>query len=259
MLMQPPDTATVAVSLPDIEAADLPRSSLRPRSEIKSRLRPTSRYFALLDLVYRCRALTDRQIAYALFPEGNFSGCKRTLTLLAKHKWIDRIPRQFVNQPYVYILSYKSIFGNRILKDKYGDKEFSEQLHKIGSLEHLLAINDVRIRAQKLATVDVWQRPEQLAQVLGPKLQPDAYFRVTSHGVAGFFLELQRSIKSHRILISKLNRYQALFTSTGFASRKMFVLVVFTSEFGRTADQRIAHALRQTPADKYPLPAYCQP
>lgn len=256
MLMRPPDTAAVAALLPDTGTADLRRSSLRPPSSPRARLprlRPTPRYYAVLDLIYRCRVLTDRQIHAALFPPGNFSGCKRTLTLLAKHRWIDRIPRQYVNQPYIYTLTSKSTVGNRILKDKYGDDIFKQQLHKIGYLEHLLAINDVRVRAESMATVDVWQRPEQLVHRLGPKLQPDAYFRVTSDGVVGFFLELQRSLKSHKILISKLNRYHSLFINSGFSDLKIYVLIVFTTEYERTGRQRVAHALRQTPADRYPF------
>lgn len=253
MLMRPPDAATAAASLPDSGAPDVPRSSFRPRSEQRHRLRPTQRYYDVLDLLYRCRVLTDRQIHAALFPPGNFSGCKRTLTLLTQHHWIDRLPRRSINHPYLYLLTSKSTIGNRILKAKYGEQAFKDQIYKLGPLEHLLAINDLRIRAERAATVDVWQRPEQLAQVLGPGLQPDAYFRVTSHGVAGFFLELQRSLKSHRILVSKLNRYRDLFARTGFADRRMFVLVVFTSELGRSGQQRVAHALRQTSAELYPF------
>ncbi len=196
--------------------------------------------------------LTPAQIHYALFPPGNLSGCIRTLTRLSRHKWVDRLERASINHPYIYLLSSKSTVGNKILKDTHGEQAFRASLFRLGPLEHQLALNDVRIRAEKDGHVNRWRRPEELAQMLGPKLQPDAYFRVRGEKVTGYFLELQRSLKSHRILLSKLARYQQLFTSEGFHSLSMKVLVVFTTEYNRTGQQRVAQAIKNTP-DRYPF------
>jgi len=204
----------------------------------------------------RCRVLTPAQIHYALFPPGNLSGCIRTLTQLTRHRWVDRLERASINHPYIYLLSSKSTVGNKILRDTHGEQAFKASLFRLGPLEHQLALNDVRIRAEKDGVVDRWRRPEELVQRLGPKLQPDAYFRVQGEGkVTGHFLELQRSLKSHRVLLSKLARYQQLFTSEGFHNQAMKVLVVFTTEYNRTGQQRVVHALKNTP-DRYPFVSF---
>ncbi len=180
------------------------------------------------------------------------SGCIRTLTQLSRHRWVDRLERASINHPYIYLLSSKSTVGNKILKDAHGEQAFKAALFRLGPLEHQLALNDVRIRAEKDGGVDRWRRPEELAQRLGPKLQPDAYFRVQGEKVMGFFVELQRSLKSHRVLLSKLARYQQLFASEGFHSLAMRVLVVFTTEYNRMGQQRVAQAVKNT-SDRYPF------
>lgn len=261
-LMRLPDALAVSAPVPDRNVPDVPCSAPRhsgpaARSVATPRkpkaIRPTPRYHQLVDLLFQYRLLTDRQIHLALFPPGNASGCQRTLTLLVRHRWIDHLPRRSVSDPYVYCLTSRSVVGNRLMREKYGEAAFRRQMIRLGPIEHQLAVNDIRVRVEKAAPVDVWQRPDQLTQILGPKLQPDAYFRVTSSSVAGFFLELQRSIRSHRALLSKLERYQTLFASMGFADRRMYVLTVFTTEYGRTAQQRVAYALRHIPAERYPF------
>src|SRR4051812_12707451 len=106
-----------------------PRSARRRRSH----LRPTDRYYALVDLLYHYRWLTDHQIHLALFPPGNASGCQRTLTALTRFRWIDRLPRRSVSEPYVYTLSKQSTVGNRLMRTKYGETHFRTQMFRPGT------------------------------------------------------------------------------------------------------------------------------
>lgn len=255
MLMRSPDALTASAS----STNEMALTSPAPRSARRRslRLRPTPRYYALVDLLYRYRCLTDSQIQFALFTPGNASGCQRTLTRLTRAHWIDRLPRRSINEPYVYTLSAKSTVGNRLMRDKYGVEAFKVQMFKPGPLEHFLAVNDLRLRVEQACqapgwNLDHWARPEELAQLFGRAfpLIPDAYFRVSchdgeAHRVSGHFVELQHALKSHRALLSKWERYRTLFQHAGFVNRSMVVLVVFTNEQAISADSRIQSALKQ--------------
>jgi hypothetical protein len=251
----PTDVPAVGTLLPGIASPDVPRSASL-RSEPRRRIRPNDRYHAVVDLIFRLRMLTDRQIHAVLFQTTTHRGCQRTLTLLVRHKWIDKLPRRWVNEPYIYTLSPKSRIGNRLMQAKYGDAEFRANMFRPGSIPHLLAINDVRIAVEKSCAVDTWRRADQLAELLprSYRLIPDAYFRIRQQNTSyGYFLELQRSLKSNRILISKLERYGRLFRSEGFPQQFMRVLVVFTTEFGVPSTARVAQAKRLIPQSKYPF------
>jgi hypothetical protein len=79
-------------------------------------------------------------------------------------------------------------------------------------------------------------------------LVPDAYFQIQrvmdgAPKTSGFFLELQRAVKSERVLEGKLRRYLNLYQSgkyqAMFGTAAMRVLVIFTNEWGGPAGLRV--------------------
>ncbi len=248
---------------PDLSRSSPTHSKLGPSSlpAPQVSIRTTPRRLAVVELVARLRALRGDQIKVALYTRGGDSRCQFDLTLLVRHRWLDRLPRRSVNDPAVYLLSRKSVAGNRLMRERWGKAEFRRQMFRLGSLSHLLAVNDVRVRAERACrdlswSLDLWQRPEELAPLLGERtrLIPDAYFTISrevdgQRKTAGFFLELQRSLKSGAALETKLRRYAELYYSgtywRSFPTRALRVLVVFTSELTMPADARVTRALKQ--------------
>jgi hypothetical protein len=227
-----------------------------PVRQRRRHLKPRPRYYAVVDLVYHYRCLTASQIQPRLFSEANASGCQRTLNTLTAFRWIDRLSRDSINHPYVYTLSPRSTVGNRLMRDKYGEEDLRAHMFKPGPIQHFLAINDVRLWVQGHHTPDPWLYHHQLARLFGPSaaVLPDAYFRISHRGqTTGHFMELQHGSRTHRVLLSKLDRYRSLFQRQGFLNRSMLVLVVFTTHLNRTGEQRVAQALAQTPLEKYPF------
>lgn len=237
-----------------------PDPSSRPDIPTPTRsFRPTGRDVAIVDAVCRSRLLRDDQIQIACFSLNDDSGCQRRLTKLVRHGWLDRLPRQRVNDPYVYLLTRRSRTGNRLMRERYGDGRYRGYLTRLGSIPHLLGINDVRVRVDRACRDLGWQlrpwlRSEDLANRLAgvTTLVPDAYFQVrrTVDGIerrAGFFLELQASRKSHGILVEKLRRYADLYYGGQYAelfrTRGLRVLVVFTDELMVSGEQRAHRAV----------------
>jgi hypothetical protein len=130
---------------------------------------------------------------------------------------------------------------------------------KIGSLGHLLALNEVRVRVERACrdlgwSLRLWLDPHELGPILArSQLIADAYFQIqrTVEGetkTSAFFLELERANKSSRVVESKLQRYADLYYSgdyeSHFGTRALRVLVVFTDELGLRSQPRIVHSLK---------------
>ena len=221
--------------------------------------RPTERDVAIVDVVCRVRILRDDQIQIACFSLNDNSGCQRRLTKLVHCGWLDRLPRQRVNDPFVYLLTRRSRVGNRLMRERYGEARFHGYMTRLGSIPHLLGINDVRVRADRACRdlgwrLRPWLRSEDLTNTLAgaTTLIPDAHFQVrrTIDSVerrAGFFLELQATRKSHGVLVEKLRRYAELYYGGRYAelfgTRGLRVLVVFTDELTISGEQRARRAV----------------
>jgi len=225
-------------------------------------IRLTDRHYATVELVAQARALRTDQIQTALYPLGpnSSSACRRCLTKLLRHGYLDRLPRPSVNEPAIYVLSRRSVAGNRLLRERWGEAELRRQMSRLGSLDHLLAVNDLRVRilraTQELGwQLRLWQRSEELAPLLKEAdLVPDAYFQIerTVDGqprTAAFFLELERAGKSSRVLRSKLQRYGELYYGGTyerlFARRALRVLFVFAPSRASPTFRRVQAGLAQ--------------
>ncbi|TAK36762.1 MAG: hypothetical protein EPO21_01500 [Chloroflexota bacterium] len=202
----------------------------------------TERDREIIELVFRARAMRADQIQTALFTPGGSSRCQRRLTLLVRNRYLDHLPRTAVNAPAVYVLGQHSTAGNRLLRERYGDQEYRRQMRPLGAIDHLLAINDVRVRVER-ACLDLgwslrqWRRSDELARLMHPiQLVPDGYFQIQRQldgrdRTAAFFLEVERAAKSSAVLRSKLRRYGELYYSGRyeqmFGTKALRLLVVF--------------------------------
>ncbi len=230
----------------------------RPPRPAHSTMRLTNRDCDIIDLVLHTRALTDDQLRQALFPPGAASRCQLRLTLLYRNQYLDRLPRKSVNEPAVYLLTRRSVKGNRLMRERWGEQEFRRHMTRLGSLGHLLAVNDIRVRVERACrdlgwSLRLWQRPEELAPLLvSTHLVPDAYFQIQrgqpgATRTAAFFLELERAAKSSRVLRSKLLRYRELYYRGQyqqlFDTRALRVLFVFAAQDPTPTDRRIETGL----------------
>lgn len=102
--------------------SDSLRPAERRRSPKSHSMRLTQRDRQIVDLVQRAKALREDQIRIALFSEGAASRCQRRLTLLVRNHYLDRLPRKNVNEPAIYILSRRSIAGNRLMREMQFEK-----------------------------------------------------------------------------------------------------------------------------------------
>jgi hypothetical protein len=226
-----------------------PHSSPRRRSS----LRLTDRDVAIVDAVFRMRALTADQLATALFPLAPNTRCQVRLRVLLAAHFLDRLPRQLVNEPAVYVLSRRSIAGNRLMRDRWGEAEFRRRMTRIGPLHHLLALNELRVRIERGCqdlgwSVPVWQTAEELAPILaGSHVIPDGYTKIQRMvdgeiKTAPLLVELELASKSSRVVADKLARVGNLFYSGRFrallGSRALRVLIVFAGD-PATAEARI--------------------
>jgi hypothetical protein len=170
------------------------------------------------------------------------------------------MPGRLRPQPAIYCLTRKSRNAFNLLREYLSDDIIRSHLIAPGSIQHLLGINEIRVRvlraAQELGlTLAEWQRSEDLAKPLEVDgLIPDGFFklqRIVDGQVrtAAFFLELQRANRSKAVMKSKLNRYRRLYDSGRFqdifGTRALRVLFVFESQYGTNINHRMADAIGQ--------------
>jgi hypothetical protein len=221
-------------------------------------MRLTDRDCDIIDLVFHARALMRDQIEIALFPPSATTRSQTRLTALVRNHYLDTLPRRFVTDPAVYLLSRRSVAGNRLVRARWGEAEFRRRMTRLGSLGHLLGVNDIRVRVERACRdlgwrVALWQQPADLIAALNSRdLIPDSYFVIhrTVEGTdrtAAFFLELERAHKSSRVLHRKLIAYGDLYYSGRFqqifGTRALRVLFVFAAETGGHPDRRITTAV----------------
>jgi hypothetical protein len=218
-----------------------------PRRTSSTHVVLNDRDLAVVDLVFYARALTKQQIETAIFPAAKHTRCQRCLTRLVRIRALDRLARPSATDPAVYLLTRRSVLGNRFMRARYGETEFRRHFTRIGSLRHLLAVNDVRVLVERGCrelgwTLARWDRADELATRLkADGIVPDAYFQIKRPDgerlrTSGFFLELERAVKSRSVLESKLRRYVDLYQSGRytelFGTTALRVLVAFTDELG---------------------------
>lgn len=219
----------------------------------------TERDWQTLHLLLSFRILTAAQLRMVLYPLSVYSRTQVNLQRLYKHRFVDRLVRSNINQPFIYLFSRYSVIGNKLMKEHYGDEYFKSRLQRLGAIDHLIGINDVRALmmrgCQELGySLVVWQSEEQLAAKL-PKsyARPDAYFQVQRPvdgqvKTSGYFLEVQNTSRSSEVIMKKCQSYQRLFFSGEyqriFGIKGLRVLFVCSSIPESTAETRVKNALK---------------
>src|SRR5205823_8699894 len=130
------------------------------------------------------RLLTAKQIQIALFPLKHDSRCQLRLTLLRRNQFVDIMPNRLVNQPAIYCISRKCRSSFNLLREYWGDETIRSYMIAPGSIIHLLAINEIRVRVIRACnelgfSLVEWSRSEDLAPLLQNQgIIPDAYFKI---------------------------------------------------------------------------------
>src|SRR5438270_84771 len=95
-----------------------------PAHKSRPARRLTLRDQQVIDDVFRARALRGDQIRVARFSDGADSRCQLRLTWMVQEGWLSTLPRKLVTDPAVYVLSRRSIRGNRLMRVRWGDEAF---------------------------------------------------------------------------------------------------------------------------------------
>jgi len=204
--------------------------------------------------VYHAELATRQQIQRLFFRSGSRSLCQQRLTLLYRARYLDRLPRAAVSAPDVYVVSRRCTNGLRLLRSLLADDAVAIRRVNHHTLDHTLDIASCHIALETACRALGWEMtrwlPEwQLARQMGNEgLIPDAWLQVrrpTPEGpkTASFFLEVERSGKSHRALEEKLRRYRSLYYDGGyhrlFGTRALRVLFLVGEEYGINPDRQI--------------------
>ena len=216
----------------------------------ESTMRLTDRDMQTIDLVFWARAVRADQLRIgAGYSLTSLSPYKRRLTLLTQQRYLDTLPRGNVNEPAIYVLTRRSTAGKQLMLQRWGEEAVKRQLsRRPESLDHLLAINDVRVRMSRACldlgfTLTEWHSSGELAPRLQPyQLIPDAFWQIVRRVgdktiTSSFFLEVERLSRDLTVLRKKLTKYGELYYSGDFAKlfgSKALRLLVVSSLLGIT-------------------------
>lgn len=225
----------------------------------------TERDRAIVAQVHRHRFLSAQQVEVLLFPSerprGKRTVCQRRLQLLYHHQYLARVPEWVMmgegRRPLVYALDER---GANLIAEQQGIDRAGlvwRPTHNDVTplfLQHTLAINDVRVVVQLLASQDYWtcgqwidekafQQTERRGQVpfhqRGARLTrtyPDGYFTLRlprTRSQAHFFLEVDMGTMTNTRWQEKVRSY-VYFRESGLAdkyygTRRFRVLAVTTT------------------------------
>ncbi len=221
------------------------RASAR-RGRTTGSFQPTARDRDIVRWVHQVRVTTREQVQRLLFTEGGRSRCQERLTLLTRHRYLDKLPSGRANMPDIYVLSKHSVNGNGLLRTE-GVDVHARQRVPVAKLQHALDIVSCRVvltKACRATGVKLfgWRDEDELMPLtLRHGVLPDAYFQVargTEEGerISSFFLEVERSGKSERYWREKLRRLGKFYYGGEFervfASRALRVLVLVSDDYG---------------------------
>jgi len=220
-------------------------------------MRLTDRDKRVIEAVYQFRFLTRDQIKLLEFDNGSMTACQRRLSLLFHNGYLAAIqkpvPGGYGSSKRAYCLSKK---GKELISFTNDGKEitdikWNEKNNKIEFyfLEHILAINDVRIAFINAALnsdyevdwVPEWEIKAMKEKVNDPEnpnktlpITPDSFFALISKDKkACYFLEVDRATESNHRWRDKIRGYVEYVKSGNyyekFKSKALRVLAVTTS------------------------------
>lgn len=207
----------------------------------------TPRDRELVRWVYVAKLATREQLQQIFFSTGGRSRCQHRLTLLYRHRFLDKLPGRLVNSPDVYYLSRRATKGLRLLRALHPEETVRPYTVHRQMVQHTLDIASCHIALQEACEASgyrlvTWLTEGKLARQMGNSgLMPDAYCQIerpTDDGSkrACFFLEVERSVKAERAQAEKFRRYGAFYYEGGyeavFGTRALRVLVLVGSDYG---------------------------
>jgi hypothetical protein len=214
------------------------------RADTPPPMRPTARDVEVVQAVWQLRMCTANQICDLLFSAGGRSRCQRRLTLLYQHRFIEKLPGRAPSSPDVYSVGREAVQGLRLLRAASASRDLLRRTRRVGQLEHVLAVNDVRCRIARAARergleLPEWRDQGELAR-FGREFGviPDAYFVLQREiegrvGSAAFALEVERSPRGPEAMSRKYRRvvdfYRTGAYERAFHRRSLRVLVVVSS------------------------------
>lgn len=220
-------------------------------------MRLTDRDKRIVQWIYQFRFLTRDQIKLLEFSKGSMTACQRRLSLLFHNGYLSAIQKPVLNaygsSKRAYCLSKK---GKELISFTNDGKEtadikWNEKSNKIEFyfLEHILAINDVRIAFTNAALnsdyevnwIPEWEIKAMKEKVNDPEnsgktlpITPDSFFALTGKDKkACYFLEVDRATESNRRWRDKIRGYVEYVNSGSyyekFKSKALRVLTVTTT------------------------------
>ena len=239
-------------------------------------MRVTARDQQIIQMVYEYRLVSSEHIEALLFrspqPRGRRSSCQRRLQLLYHHQFVGRLALPVImsegRTPFVYVLDEAGITWVAahlgVARATAGWQPKSTRLGPL-FIDHLLAINDVRVVVAALAqssdlTLAEWiseadfrgaafkeRVPFKMRGARVTRTYPDGYFRLAvreNKPEAHFFLEVDQGTMSATRWKEKITAYTQFrsrgLSETHFGTQNFRVLTVTTS------DRRLANLKRAT-------------
>lgn len=185
------------------------RAERRPQ---RNSVRLTDRDLWLLEALGKMRFLETRQLARLAFGGSRWAANKRLRKLLDSglvRAWVRELARD-----NIYSLTRAGI--GQLAERSEGEAPWTVPRGLDGNLDHLLAINDVRISlALGLAAgggeLRAWRSDWELRAPVRAKVVPDALFTVQWEDAAQTFaLEVDHATRSPRRFLGKILRYRSL-------------------------------------------------
>jgi hypothetical protein len=221
-------------------------------------MRLTERDQRIVEWVYLFRFLTREHIHLLEFKDKSIAACQKRLTFLYHNGYLDAvlkpIPSGYGSSKRVYCLSER---GRGLIAHMYDSVDPKEIKWKKSYndvegyfLEHILAINDVRVAltvATKEKCYTLEWTPEWDLKALKEKVEdpeksgkyiaitPDSYFVIKTQGKkASFFLEADRATEANKRFKEKVRGYVEYVRTKKYQERyktiSLRVLVVTTTK-----------------------------
>lgn len=207
----------------------------------------TARDADVVRCVYDVRVCRREHLQRLFFGTRNRSHCQSRLTLLYRHRYLDRLPKHCRADADVYYVSRRSTRGISLLRASgIPDPLTLEQLPR-EKLQHALDITSVRVQTLQACrggelTLARWLDEDELSGLASEAgFLPDAYLQLARQAggqerQVAFFVEVERTDKSVRAISEKFERINAYYRGGGhelrFGTRSLRVLYLLGSDYG---------------------------
>lgn len=181
----------------------------------------------LLPTVANLGHCTVDQLCDALASPGARSRLQRRLTLLYQHRWVDKIVSGPTSKD-IYSIGPGAPRGVQLLRSMSSSADPLRRIRRVGQIEHVLLINDLRCRIMRAARERRLQLVEWRDQAALARYSrevgviPDGFFVLRREldgrtGTAAHFVEAERSPRSPATMLRKYRRLADFFNNGLYA------------------------------------------